>query len=146
MNGKNVTLSLLAGLAVALPALASTPYAAIPARNVFGLVPPPVIMQDPPAAEPIAKIRPNGLMTIFGRWQVLFLVTLAAQPGQPAPPETAHILALGDSEDGISVLRINTQAGYITFDNHGIIQDLPFTQNPAPNPPPFPPRQRPLNP
>src|SRR5438445_6940572 len=50
----------------------NNPYAAIVKRNVFGLVPlPEPADQDQQAAEPAPKITPNGIMTIFGKPQVL---------------------------------------------------------------------------
>src|SRR5438445_13348519 len=60
---------------------ANNPYAAIVKRNVFGLVPPPE-PADQQAAEPAPKITPNGIMTIFGKLQVLFKVTAEPQPGK----------------------------------------------------------------
>jgi hypothetical protein len=101
------------------------PYAGIVARNMFGLVPIPPA--DPnanqPPADPPPKITPNGIMTIFGKLQALFKVS--AKPGQP-PKETSYVLTEGERQDEIEVVKINQPDGIITFNNHGIIQELPL--------------------
>jgi hypothetical protein len=102
---------------------ANNPYAAIVKRNAFGLAPPPE-PADQPAAEPAPKITPNGIMTIFGKPQVLFKVT-PTDPGSSAKEKT-YILDIGQQEDGIAVVDIDDVAGDITFNNHGTIQELPL--------------------
>ena len=106
-----------------------SPYASIVARNMFGLLPIPVV--DPkdsqPPPDPPPKITPNGIMNMFGKEEVLFKVAAKPKPGQPAKDE-AHVLAVGEMEDEITVKNINRADGdvTITFDNHGTIQDLPL--------------------
>lgn len=106
-----------------------SPYASIVARNMFGLVPIPVV--DPkdsePPPDPPPKITPNGIMNMFGKEEVLFKVAAKPKPGQPAK-EDAHVLAVGEMEDEITVKNINRADGdvSITFDNHGTIQTLPL--------------------
>ena len=102
------------------------PYAPIVTRNMFGLVPiptnPPV---DPATLIPPPKITPNGIMTIFGRLQVLFKVAGDAKPGSPAKDES-YVLCEGDRQDDIEVQKIDEKAATITFNNHGVIQELPL--------------------
>lgn len=106
---------------------AGNPYVAIPARNIFNLVPIPT---NPPAEDvkppdPPAKITPNGIMSLFGSPQVLFKVATPPKPGQP-PQDQSYCLSEGDREDGIEVVRIDQVAQVITFDNHGIVQKIPL--------------------
>jgi hypothetical protein len=103
------------------------PYASIIARNMFGLLPVPTNNpdEDKPPADPPPKITPNGIMTIFGREQALFKVAAKTKPGQPAK-EDSHVLAEGEREDDIEVVKINAVDGIVTFNNHGAIQELPL--------------------
>ena len=108
------------------PALANNPYGGIPARNVFNLVPmptnPPV---DPTPPDPPSKITPNGTMKLFGQLQVLFKVAVPPKAGQP-PQDQSYVMSEGDREDGIAVIKIDEAAQTITFDNHGVIQNIPL--------------------
>jgi hypothetical protein len=127
-----VCLGLWMGLAVlaVLPARAddaANPYAAIPARNIFNLVPIPT---NPPPAEvkppdPPAKITQNGIMKLFGQVQALFKVAWPPKAGQP-PQEQSYTMSEGDREDGIAVVKIDAAARTITFDNNGVTQTLPL--------------------
>jgi hypothetical protein len=117
---------LLAAAARAQDATApDKPYASIVTRNMFGLVPIPVV--DPnanqPPADPPPKITPNGIMTIFGKLQALFKVANKTKPGQP---DDSYVLCEGERQDDIEVVKINQPDGLITFNNHGIIQELPL--------------------
>ncbi|MGA2245119.1 MAG: hypothetical protein ABSH48_08980 [Verrucomicrobiota bacterium] len=106
---------------------ADTPYAGIVARNMFGLVPIPPLdphAGDPPA-DPPPKITPTGIMTIFGRDQALFTAAPKAKPGQPAKDD-AYVLAEGERQDDIEVIKINHETSIITFNNHGTVQELPL--------------------
>jgi len=106
---------------------AGNPYVAIPARNIFNLVPIPT--NDPAAdvkpPDPPAKITPNGIMSLFGTPQVLFKVATPPAQGQP-PQDQSYCLSEGDREDGIEVVQIDQVARIITFDNHGIVQKIPL--------------------
>ena len=110
---------------------ADNPYAAIVSRNVFGLVPiptnPPV---DPTPVEPPPKITPNGIMTIFGKLQALFNVAQPAKAGQPAHDES-YVLTEGEQQDDIEVTKIDEKGGVVTFNNHGVIQELPLVSGQA---------------
>jgi hypothetical protein len=110
--------------AAAKPATAGNPYVALVSRNVFGLVPIPEV--DPASlvpATPPPKITPNGIMTLFGKLQVLFKVQVPAAGGQPAR-ELSYTMSEGERQDEIEVQRIDEQAATITFNNHGTVQTL----------------------
>ena len=114
-----------------VPPLPDNPYGAIVARNVFGLVPiptnPPV---DPTPAVPPPKITPNGIMDIFGNLQALFKVALPGKPGLP-PHDESYVLSVGESQDEIEVTKIDQKGGVITFNNHGVVQELPLVPGEA---------------
>ena len=103
-------------------ATGGNPYSPIVARNVFGLSapPPPRDPAEEAAAANLPKITPNGIMTIFGKLQVLFK---AASPGQP-PHELSYVMGEGERQDDIEVQKIDEKAAMITFNNHGLIQTL----------------------
>ena len=101
--------------------LPGNPYAVVVARNIFGLNP-VIIDTNPPAPpEPPVKIVPNGIMSILGQLQVLFKV--AAKPGGK---DASYMLTEGQRQDDIEVVKINAKAATVTFNNHGIVQDLPL--------------------
>lgn len=106
-------------------AAAGNPYLPIVARNVFALVPIPTV--DPaslaPPAEPPPKITPNGIMTLFGKVQVLFKVANKPPAGQPAK-EDSYVMGEGERQDEIEVVKIDGKAGLVTFNNHGTVQEL----------------------
>jgi len=115
------------------------PYAAIAARNVFDIHPPPPV--DPnaqPPAPPPPKITLNGIISAVGHVQALFKVAIPAKPGQPAK-EQSYILGEGEAQDEIEVAKIDEKGGLVTFNNHGTEQELPLTAatasgSPAPAP------------
>lgn len=112
--------------------MAGNPYAPVVERNVFGLLPPPT--NDPaanlPPPEPPPKITPNGIMSIFGRLQVLFKVAVKPLPGQPQK-DASYVMSEGERQDDITVTKIDEAAGVVTFDNHGTIQELALVATPA---------------
>jgi hypothetical protein len=112
-------LALNAGLRAA-DISADDPYAAIVTRNIFGLNPIPTVDPDSQPAPPV-KITPNGIMTIFGRLQVLFKTA-----GGAGGKEQSYILTEGQRQDDIEIVKINEKAGIITFNNHGVMQELPL--------------------
>ena len=103
-------------------ALTDNPYAAIVVRNVFALNPPPP-PPDPNAAppEPEVKITPNGIMSIMGQAEALYKTTVAGKPG-----DQSYMLAQGQREDDIEVVKIDEKARSITFNNHGVVQEIPL--------------------
>jgi hypothetical protein len=123
-------LSLVAFSGWAAAATAANPYQTIVERNVFGLVPIPTA--PPPdasaAAKDLPKITPNGIMTLFGKLQVLFKV---AVPGQPAGKEDAYVMCEGDRQDEIEVQKIDEKSATITFNNHGVVQTLALVEGKA---------------
>src|SRR6267154_1196600 len=124
---------------------ADNPYTPIVTRNIFGLVPIPVHdpANDVPETPP-PKITPNGIMTLFGKLQVLFKVAGVAKPGQ-APKDESYVMGEGERQDEIEVQAIDEKSATITFNNHGTIQKLPLvagaasTGAPAPGIPSMPP-------
>jgi hypothetical protein len=116
--------------------LPNNPYAPIIVRNVFGLNP-PLANDVTTQVDPPSKITPNGIMSIFGRLQVLFKVAGTAKPGQPAKDES-YILSEGQRQDEIEVIHIDEKASLVTFNNHGTVQEIPLANaptvtTPAPN-------------
>lgn len=108
---------------------ADKPYATIVARNMFGLLPIPPPDTNPPVqpVEPPPKITLNGIMTIFGRDQALFKVATKPKPNQPAKEDT-YVLAEGERQEDIEVKKIDHQANKVTFDNHGVMQEIDLTE------------------
>ena len=102
-------------------ALPGNPYGVVVERNIFGLNPPPVVDPNAAVVEPPVKIVPNGIMSIFGQLQVLFKVA-----GKPPAKDASYILMEGQSQDEIEVVKIDEKAGIVSFNNHGIPQDLPL--------------------
>jgi hypothetical protein len=112
--------------------LADNPYAAIVVRNIFGLVPPPP-PDDPSkaAAKDLPKITPTGIQSLFGHTKALFKVTgTGGKPGQPAK-DAYYILSQGQMQDDIEVVKIDGKKNLVTFNNHGITQELPLTSAPS---------------
>jgi hypothetical protein len=109
--------------------LPNNPYAPIVVRNVFGLNPLQPVDADS-QGEPPPKITPNGIMSIFGRLQVLFKVAGTAKPGQPAKDDF-YILSEGQRQDEIEVTHIDEKASLVTFNNHGTVQEIPLANAPA---------------
>ena len=68
-------------------------------------------------------------MTIFGTKQALFYVDVPPHPPQPAT-QKSYILSEGQSEDDIEVTRIDEKTGVITFNNHGVVQEIPLVKAP----------------
>lgn len=109
-------------------ALSDNPYALVVERNIFGLVPIPVASPpDTKPPDPPSKITPNGIMNLFGELQVLFKVSVPPRPGLP-PHDQSYTMSVGERSDGIEVTKIDKQAGVITFDNHGVIQELSLSK------------------
>ncbi|HEU6449207.1 MAG TPA: hypothetical protein VFV23_12290 [Verrucomicrobiae bacterium] len=106
------------GIAADELALNDNPYEAISVRNVFNLNP-VIVNTTPNQPEPPVKITPNGIMTIFGKLQVLFKTS-----GGKANKDQSYILTEGQREDDIEVVKIDDDKGAITFNNHGIVQTL----------------------
>ena len=106
---------------------ADTPYVPIVERNIFGLNPPQVVA--PTAPEPPSTITLNGIMTIFGTPQALLKVAVPPRPPEPAKEESL-ILGEGERQDDIEVTHIDQKAGVVTFNNHGVVQEIPLVKAP----------------
>jgi len=119
-----VTMVGLAGYAIGRAA-DSNPYTAIAARNVFSLVQPEVVVPPPAPEAPLPQVTVNGIMTVFGRPQVLFKMSIPATPGTKAG-ELYFVLGEGEQEEGVTIIKINTVTGMVTFDNQGTLQQIPL--------------------
>jgi hypothetical protein len=106
-------------------ASADNPYAAIVTSNIFGLKP---VTDEAPPGDPPPKITPNGIMSISGHLQVLFKVAGTGKPGQS---DQSYILSEGQRQDDIEVTRIDDKASLVTFNNHGVVQEIPLANAPA---------------
>ena len=62
---------------------------------------------------------------LFGKLQVLFKVAGVTHPGLP-PKDESYVMCAGDRQDDIEVQKIDEQAAVITFNNHGVVQELPL--------------------
>ena len=109
--------------------LPNNPYAAIVAHNMFGLNPPQAANASADANPP-PKITPTGIMTIFGSRQALFTVDGVSKSGQSGK-SGSYILSEGQRQDDIEVTHINEKSGVVTFNNHGVVQEIPLTKAPA---------------
>ena len=115
-------LALTAGLRADDLALNSSPtpdnpYGPIVARNVFGLNPP--VPETPNTPADFLKITPSGIQNFFGQAQVLFKVSGGKK-------DEFYTLAEGQRQDDIEVVRIDDKDGIITFNNHGVVQNIPL--------------------
>jgi len=100
------------------------PYQGVVERNVFAIKPPPDPSSLKPAEPEPPKITPQGIMSMFGRQQVLFKTVMpGTKPGEP-PKETAMVLSVGQREGEIEVVAVDESTGTITFNNHGKLQTL----------------------
>ena len=75
---------------------------------------------------PPPKITLNGITTILGSKEALYKVAVPAKPGQPAQDQS-YMMGEGESDNDIQVVKIDTDADVVTFNNHGTIQQLPLT-------------------
>ncbi len=103
------------------------PYGSIVKRNVFGLNPVPVV--DPnvaPPGPPPPKITLTGITTIFGPAEALFKVAGVKREGKP-PQDESYIFTEGESQDDVEVTAIDTVKKIVTFNNNGVVQEIPLT-------------------
>jgi hypothetical protein len=116
---------LASGLVLNTASGAGNPYAPIAERNIFGLNPAqPQIIAAP---EPPSKITLNGITTIFGSAQALFYVDVPPRPPVPAT-QKSYILTEGQRQDDIEVTHIDLAKSVVTFNNHGVVQQLPLVK------------------
>jgi hypothetical protein len=109
---------------------ADPPYAVIASRNIFGLMPVPTNnpAEEAAALADLPKITPNGIMSIFGKLQVLFKVAVKPVTGQPnnGNKDDSYVMCVGERQDEIEVVKIDEAASIVTFNNHGTVQELPL--------------------
>jgi hypothetical protein len=120
-----IVFGLAAGLVFNTGFGAGNPYAPIAERNIFGLNPPQP--QAEPTIEPPSKITLNGITTIFGSAQALFYVDIPPRPPMPAT-QKSFILSEGQRQDDIEVTRIDLNKSVVTFNNHGMVQQIPLVK------------------
>ena len=120
-------LALSAGAQADTIASADNPYTPIVTRNIFGLN---AIQATETTSDPPPKITLNGIMSIYGKAQVLFKVAGTGKPGQPAKDQS-YILSESQRQDDIEVMRIDDQANVVTFNNHGTVQEIPLAAAPV---------------
>jgi hypothetical protein len=111
----------------AVVARADNPYTTIVNRNIFGLN--PVDPDAPSDVDPPPKITLNGIMSISKHLQALFKVAGTGKPD--GPKDQSYILSEGQRQDDIEVTRINEQAGLVTFNNHGTVQEILLASTPG---------------
>ena len=119
---------LVGGNAKAIPE--DNPYHEIPVRNVFKLNPLTTPPTNPPPKETPTTIVPTGLTDVVDRTVALFKLQYPARPGQPAKEES-FILAEGQRVGNIEVIKIEKQAGAITFNNNGTMIRLTLEKDGA---------------
>jgi hypothetical protein len=108
-------------------ALANNPYGLVVVRNIFSLNPPPPPADpNPPPDQPSVKITPTGIMSFMGQSQVLFKASGGGKAG-----DQSYILGEGQAEDEIEVVKIDQKAGIVTFNNHGVRQELQLANTTA---------------
>lgn len=67
-------------------------------------------------------------MSIFGREQVLFRVLTREDSPGARSVETFYVLAEGEQKDGVGVVNVDVETGMVTFNNHGVVQQIPLAQ------------------
>ena len=122
------TLALSLGASGALAQPPANPYAAITARNVFGLRSPlPVKPPEPPPA-PLPAVKLVGITTFGAAPRALLKVSLPAKPPEPAK-EHSCILTVGEREGPVEVMAINAGARTATVNNSGTVMMLELGKN-----------------
>jgi hypothetical protein len=121
-----IVVCLAGGLVLNASRGADNPYAPIATRNIFGLNPPQPREAAPPP-EPPSKITLDGIMTILGSAQALFYVNVPPHPPVPAT-QKSYILSEGQGQDDIVVTHIDLKKNVVTFNNHGVVQEIPLVK------------------
>jgi hypothetical protein len=121
----NIAIWLAAGLLLSAGARADNPYTPVVERNIFGLKP---AVDEAPPGDPPPKITLNGIMSISGHFKALYKVAGTSKPGQS---DQSYILSEGQRQDDIEVTHIDDKASLVTFNNHGVVQEIPLANAPA---------------
>jgi hypothetical protein len=107
------------------------PYGSIVKRNVFALNPiPPPDANPQPDGPPPPKITLTGITTIFGPPEALFKVAGVRRDGKP-PQDESYIFREGESQDDVEVTTIDVDKKAVTFNNHGVVQQIPLVAGAA---------------
>lgn len=115
----------LAGILPAKAAVPSdNPYTFIAGHNVFGLQQQTTPQHAVEPAKPPPKISLTGFTTILGSPEVLFRVSNSI--GATSPVDKFYTLGEGETKDDVRVVQIDARHGFVTFNNHGVIQKIPF--------------------
>jgi hypothetical protein len=121
-------------------------YGQIPNRNIFGLKPPSIIQDTNPVPPSLPKLVLAGISTVTGKKQAFLRLegnAASAKPGEAAK-EQSVILAEGQREGPVEVLKIDEHAGAVRVNNSGTPETLTFERNgpklanASPVPPPAP--------
>jgi hypothetical protein len=109
------------------PSGEESPYSSIWLRNVFDLkpVPPPTAPDEKPN-EPPPNIHLTGITTILGNKRALFMVQSQPHPGKPMEKEKSYILAEGQRQDRLEVLKINPEAATVKINLDGVVSTITF--------------------
>jgi len=100
----------------------SNPYAVIVTRNVFGLLPSPIVKSPAPTPPALPKITLLGITSILGPPAVVLKVTDQSSSGFKN-----YLLTEGETQDGIEVTRVG--ADFVFFDNHGTMQQISWAKD-----------------
>ncbi len=103
----------------------NNPYASIVARNVFGLNPIQVAQPDQDSGPPPPKITLTGITTILGPAEALYKVAGVVRDNKP-PQDESYMLTEGEGQDDVDVVHIDVNKGLVTFNNHGVTQEIPL--------------------
>ena len=102
-------------------------YKQIPARNLFGLHEPVVVVKDPiPPALP--KIVLSGITTM-GNKLAFLKVQSPPKAGEKQQAEQSFMLMEGQREGAIEILEINEKAGTIRVNNSGTEMTIGFDKD-----------------
>lgn len=104
-------------------------YSPIVARNVFGLNPPSPSTDQQDSAPP-PKITLTGITTILGPVEVLYKVAGSSRDDRQSR-DKSYILTEGQEQDGVMVMTIDAKKATVTFNNHGVRQDLALNNEPS---------------
>jgi hypothetical protein len=102
---------------------ATNPYQAIIERNLFSLKPSLPAEPAEPNHPPPPKITLTGITTILGDKEVLMKVLMPARAGE-SPKEQSLILAEGQQEGEIRLLKVNEKTGDVTINDFGTVLTL----------------------
>jgi len=138
-----------AGVAVPAPDSSGADYGVIAQRNIFNLKPEPLPGAEPTNPGPTApKVILTGITTILGNKTALLKERLPAAKAGEKAIDKPLILAEGEREGDIELLKVDEKASTVTVDDYGTILTITFAKessSPAPaTPAANPPQQPPL--